>query len=147
MTDMIPDETIGFLLGHTYRRMVQHFTGFLRECDLTTEQFAVLFHLNKQDGINQKELAMRTAKDQPTTTRILDTMAKKGLIEKKMSPTDRRAFLIYLLPKGRDLIEKAIPLEARFIAEAVDGIDPDQLDMMKKTMIQINTNINRYTKE
>lgn len=147
MTDPLQDEPIGFLIGHTYRKMVQYLTVYLREFDLTTEQFAVLFRLSKQDGINQKELASRTAKDQPTTTRILDALSRKGLIEKKMSDADRRAFFIFLSLKGRDLIEKAIPVESQAISEFVEGIDPEQLDLLKRTLLQINTNINRYTKE
>ncbi|MGG1662644.1 MarR family winged helix-turn-helix transcriptional regulator [Brevibacillus sp. NRS-1366] len=147
MIDQWKDEPLGFLIGNTYRRMIHHVSTYLREFDLTTEQFAVLFRLREQDGINQKELALRSAKDQPTMTRLLDILAKKGLVEKKMCPEDRRAFLIHLSPEGREWIEKAIPVEARAVSEIFRDIPSDQLDFLKQILLQINTNINRHTKE
>lgn len=147
MIDQWKDEPIGFLIGNTYRRMIHHVSTYLRDFDLTTEQFAVLFRLREQDGINQKELALRSAKDQPTMTRLLDNLAKKGWIEKKMCPQDRRAFLIHLSPAGREWVEKAIPVEAQAVKEILGDIPSDQLDFLKQILLQINTNINRQTKE
>lgn len=147
MVDRWHEESIGFLIGHTYRKMVQHVTLHLREFDLTPEQFAVLFRLSKQDGINQKELAQRTAKDQPTITRILDALSKKGMIEKKSSDTDRRAFLITLSAKGWEWMDLAVPAEAKAISEVFEGIRPEQMDQLKQILLQMNTNINRHSKD
>ncbi|MED4585349.1 MarR family transcriptional regulator [Brevibacillus choshinensis] len=147
MTDHWQDESIGFLMGKTYRKIVMHVTTHLREFDLTPEQFSVLFCLSKQEGINQKELALRTAKDQPTITRILDVLAKKGFIEKKTSDTDRRAFLLMLSSKGREWIELASPAEAKAIAEVVDGMSQEELHLLRQTLLQIADNVNRHTKE
>ncbi|MFD2368570.1 MarR family winged helix-turn-helix transcriptional regulator [Brevibacillus sp. GCM10020057] len=141
------DESIGFLLGKTYRKILLHVTAHLREFDLTPEQFSVLFCLSKKEGINQKELALRTAKDQPTITRILDALAKKGFIEKKVSETDRRAFLLMLSPKGREWVELATPVEARAIAEAVEGLSEAELQDLRRILLKIADNVNRQTKE
>lgn len=141
------DESIGFLIGKTYRKIVMHVTTHLREFDLTPEQFSTLFVLSKQEGINQKELALRTAKDQPTITRILDALAKKGFIEKKVNETDRRAHLLMLSTKGREWIKLAIPVEAKAIAEAVDGMSQDELQTLRETLLRITENVNRHTKE
>lgn len=147
MFDHCQDESIGFLLGKTYRKIVMHVTAHLREFDLTPEQFSVLFCLSKQEGINQKELAIRTAKDQPTITRILDALAKKGFVEKKISDTDRRAHLLMLSPKGREWIELATPAEAKAIAEAVEGMSDEELQTLRTTLLRIAENVNRRTKE
>lgn len=147
MTEHWQDESIGFLIGKTYRKIVMHVTTHLREFDLTPEQFSVLFSLSKQEGINQKELAVRTAKDQPTITRLLDALSKKGLIEKRASETDRRAFLLMLSPKGRELIGIASVAEARAMGEVLEGIAPDRLDLLRQTLLDIAANVNRHTKE
>ncbi|MFP3392482.1 MarR family winged helix-turn-helix transcriptional regulator [Brevibacillus sp. SIMBA_040] len=127
--------------------MIHHVSTYLRDFDLTTEQFAVLFRLREQDGINQKELALRSAKDQPTMTRLLDNLAKKGWIEKKSCPQDRRAFLITLTPAGREWVEKAIPVEAVAVSEILGDIPSEQLEFLKDILLRINTNINSHTKE
>ncbi|EJL39169.1 MarR family transcriptional regulator [Brevibacillus agri] len=147
MIDHWQHEPIGFLIGNTYRRMIHYVSLFLREFDLTTEQFAVLYRLREEDGINQKELALRSAKDQPTMTRILDNLAKKGWIEKKLSEHDRRAYLITLTPNGREWIEKAIPAEAKAIADIFAGISPEKLAFLREILLEINENVNRHTQE
>jgi len=119
----------------------------LREFDLTPEQFSVLFCLSKQEGINQKELALRTTKDQPAITRILDALAKIGFIEKKVSDADRRAYLLMLSRKGREWIELASPVEAKAIAEAVDGLSVEELQSLRRILLKIADNVNRQTKE
>jgi DNA-binding MarR family transcriptional regulator len=147
LNDYWQDESIGFLMGKTYRKIVMHVTTYLREFDLTPEQFSVLFCLSKQEGINQKELAIRTTKDQPTITRILDALAKKGFIEKKLSETDRRAYLLMLSDKGREWIELATPAEAKAISEVVDGMSEEELQILRQTLIRIAENVNRHTRE
>lgn len=147
MIDHWQKEPIGFLIGNTYRRMIHYVSLFLREFDLTTEQFAVLYRLREEDGINQKELALRSAKDQPTMTRILDNLQKKGWIEKKLSEQDRRAYLITLTPNGRERIEQAIPAEAKAIADVFAGISPEKLAFLREILLAINENVNRHTHE
>lgn len=147
LTDSTRDESMGFYIGNMYRKMVQHISVQLRPFDITTEQFAILFQLNKSDGINQKELALRTSKDQPTITRILDVLGRKGLVEKKMCPNDRRAFLISVTAKGRELMEQAIPVENKALEQVFEGIEPEQLEWLKQIAMHCIANIQRHTIE
>lgn len=141
------EESMGFYIGNAYRKMVQHVSTHLRPFDITTEQFATLFQLYKSDEINQKELARRTSKDQPTTTRILDALSRKGFIEKKMSQTDRRAFLIRITTKGRQLMDKAIPVEQKAMKQVFEGLEPEQIEWLKQIMLHCSSNIQRYANE
>ncbi|WP_232322410.1 MarR family winged helix-turn-helix transcriptional regulator [Brevibacillus parabrevis] len=147
MIDHWQNEPLGFLIGNTYRRMIHYVSLFLREFDLTTEQFAVLYRLREEDGINQKELAQRSAKDQPTMTRILDNLVKKGWIEKKLSDQDRRAYIVTLTANGREWIEKAIPSEAKAVADIFAGLPPEKLAFLREILLEINENIDRRTTE
>ncbi|KTD33223.1 MarR family transporter transcriptional regulator [Legionella nautarum] len=61
-----------------------------------------LMELFKRDGQTQTELQNAVGGiEHPTVVRTLDRMQRDGLIERKPSSTDRRAFLIYLTDKGR----------------------------------------------
>ncbi|KEO81827.1 MarR family winged helix-turn-helix transcriptional regulator [Tumebacillus flagellatus] len=141
------DTPIGFLISQTFRKITQLLTMRLREHDITPEQWSVLFRVCETDGLNQKELAMRAAKDQPTTARILDALGKKGLIEKQPSPTDRRAFLVHATAKGQALMERTIPLEAQAIQDSVEGLDAGQLDLLRQMLGQMIRNVERYEKD
>lgn len=61
-----------------------------------------LMELFKKEGQTQTELQRAIGGiEHPTIVRTLDRMERDGLIERRPSTTDRRAFLIYLTEKGR----------------------------------------------
>ncbi|WKL01114.1 MarR family transcriptional regulator [Paenibacillus amylolyticus] len=55
--------------------------------DITTEQFSVLFNVDRGEGVNQKELAARVFKDQTHHCGIIDLLEKKGWVERRTKRT------------------------------------------------------------
>jgi DNA-binding MarR family transcriptional regulator len=138
---------MGFIIGQTYRKIIQLLFHRLKEYDITPEQWTVLYRISQQDGINQKEIAVRTGKDQPTTARILDALYKKGLVQKEMSTADRRAFLVYLTDKGQVLVEQTTPVEKRVIDDLISGINQSEIELVKKVLMQMSENLKNITKD
>ena len=64
--------------------------------DITIEQWSVLYHLWKQDGLSQQELCSATFRDKPSITRLVDNLEKQQLVKRVASLDDRRINLIYL---------------------------------------------------
>lgn len=74
----------------------------LKPHDITHGYTYFLMELFKRDGQTQTELQNAVGGiEHPTVVRTLDRMQRDGLIERRPSSTDRRAFLIYLTDKGR----------------------------------------------
>lgn len=86
---------------------------------------------------------MRSGKDQPSITRILDVLDKKGFIQRKPDPGDRRAYLIYATPAVQELMNETVPLELSLNDELIAGISDEQLQTLDQIMKQINANIDR----
>ncbi|MCP1382766.1 MarR family transcriptional regulator [Runella sp. CRIBMP] len=78
--------------------------------DLTVDQWVLIDHVARNQGISQNMLAELTTKDAPTVTRILDLLVKKGLVERRMSDEDRRKFNIFLMPEGAKTFEMVLPV-------------------------------------
>jgi DNA-binding MarR family transcriptional regulator len=75
-------------------------------------------------------VASLLAMDRTTLTAALKPLQRRGLINVKVAPTDRRARLMSLTPKGRKLLAQAVPIwESTHLA--VEGLlhdrDPDRL--------------------
>jgi DNA-binding MarR family transcriptional regulator len=79
---------------------------------ITVDQWVLLDHIYRNEGIAQIELAELTAKDGPTVTRILDLLHKKRLIERRMAEDDRRKFKLFATSEGKALFDKAFPIVA-----------------------------------
>lgn len=141
----IPENSlsIGFQLGYTYRRATHLFSSQLKPYDITPEQWSVLNQIAISEGLNQKEVATRADKDQPTTTRILDLLGKKGLIRREVSPHDRRAFLLHITESGKDLLASTTPIEQECSRLISQGIDSKQMELFWDIISQMNANIER----
>jgi DNA-binding MarR family transcriptional regulator len=135
------DDSIGFIISQTARRLHQLLTSKFQSFDITSEQWSVLLRLAKQDGITQKELSLRTFKDPTNVTRILDQLERKGWIRRVQNNEDRRSFLAYVTEQGRLLNEQLLPVETEFAQQIGASLSDEEIDLFRKTLAQINSNI------
>lgn len=101
----------------------------------------MLSRISESEGLNQKELAARADKDQPTTTRILDLLEKKGLIRRELSPNDRRAFLLRMTDAGHALLASTSTIEKECDRLITEGIDPQNMKIFWDIIYRMNANI------
>lgn len=78
--------------------------------DLTFDQWVLIDHIYRDQGINQNTLAEMTYKDPPTITRIIDLLEKKLLVKRVEALGDRRKFNLFLTKDGEKLRSKAYPI-------------------------------------
>jgi DNA-binding MarR family transcriptional regulator len=141
------NDSIGFIISQTARKLNQLLTSKFQSFDITSEQWSVLIRLAKQDGITQKELSHRTFKDPTNVTRILDQLERKGWIRRVPNSEDRRSFLAYVTEQGRLLNERLLPVEAEFVQSVGASLSEDELALFRKTLAQINANIDSQFEE
>jgi DNA-binding MarR family transcriptional regulator len=108
---------------------------------ITIEQWSVLYHLWKQDGISQQELCLATFRDKPSITRLLDNLEKLEMVVRKPSPTDKRSKLIMLTETARGLQEKTMHIAAITLNEALEGVAATDLESAKKVLQQVYDNL------
>ncbi|KOY13378.1 transcriptional regulator [Paenibacillus xylanivorans] len=140
-TDYSLDQSIGFMLGMTHRKASALLAIRFKPYDITTEQFSVLFNIGRGEGVNQKEVATRVYKDQPTTARIIDLLEKKGWVDRRTSEHDRRAYLLYLTEEGKRLLDQLVPLEREMNKNLIEGIPEDQMEAFRHTLSLMNRNL------
>lgn len=61
-----------------------------------------------------------------STTSVLDTLEKRGLVERRPHPTDRRKLLIELTATGRTTIDHILPGIHRLEEEVMRALSPDE---------------------
>ncbi|MGG1630376.1 MarR family winged helix-turn-helix transcriptional regulator [Rossellomorea sp. NRS-1567] len=141
---MSRDESIGLYTSHTVKNIIRFLTLHLKEFDVTPEQWTVLKRLAEQDGISQKQLALKSEKDQPTLTRILDILERKELIYKQKNTEDRRSFLIFITEKGKTAKDELSPfIEGLYEETLLKGISEEDLEVYKNVLSKINENMTR----
>ena len=109
--------------------------------EITIEQWSVLYHLWKEDGLSQQELCNRTFRDKPSITRLIDNLEKQHFVKRVASPTDRRINLVQLTDTAKDLQQITIDLANQTMAEALVGVDKKDIETVKSVFQKVYDNL------
>ncbi|WP_207497111.1 MarR family winged helix-turn-helix transcriptional regulator [Aridibaculum aurantiacum] len=109
--------------------------------DITIEQWSVLYHLWKEDGLSQQELCLRTFRDKPSITRLVDNLEKLQLVKRVASSDDRRINLIYLTDKANELQEVTLEMANQTLNEALEGVSKANIEMCKAVLQKVYDNL------
>jgi MarR family transcriptional regulator, transcriptional regulator for hemolysin len=72
------------------------------------------------EGVRQNTLAERIGVEGASLVRVLDDLASAGLVTREPDPSDRRANLLYLTPRGREITAR-VEVEIKDLRERVLG--------------------------
>lgn len=110
-------KSLGWLVAVLGAEMAEALDQRLKAIGLSLGMWPTLYVLWEEDGLTQTELAARCRTAHYTTTRVLDALARSGLVERRPHPESRRSHLVYLTPAGHAL-EQAGVAEAMACNEA-----------------------------
>lgn len=133
--------TFGFLLKDTSRRYVGRFEQRARSLGMTLPQCKVLVYLTDHEGMSQARLAELTDLEPMALVRTVDSLESQGCLERRSDPADRRARRLYLLAKGKSLVEDVWRLADLTRREAFAGIPRKQADLMIESLEKIQNNL------
>jgi DNA-binding MarR family transcriptional regulator len=81
--------------------------------DLTPRQFAVLAALETLESASQTQNVDATGIDRSTLADIVKRLVKRGLVNRRRSRSDARAYVVRLTPEGRDMLLATKPAAQR----------------------------------
>src|SRR6187401_227399 len=109
--------------------------------NLTIEQWSVLYHLWKEDGISQQELCNATFRDKPSITRLVDNLEKLSLVKRVASENDRRINKIFLTKQAQKLQELTMELAEETLNEALNTVPPEKIEVCKEVLQIVYDNL------
>jgi DNA-binding MarR family transcriptional regulator len=109
--------------------------------NLTIEQWSVLYHLWKKEGISQQELCNATFRDKPSITRLVDNLERLELVKRVPSENDRRINLIYLTKQAQKLQEQSMVLAEETLNEALETVPAEKIEVCKEVLQVVYDNL------
>ncbi|APZ53436.1 MarR family winged helix-turn-helix transcriptional regulator [Salipiger abyssi] len=140
------------LPGHLIRRLHQiSVSAFASEAaaegiELTPVQFAALSMLAEYPDIDQATLAGLVAYDRVTLGGVVNRLEARGLLERKVSATDRRARRLRVTEAGRKLVRDALPAIERtqeVILKDLNAEERETLLGLLRKMADANNGLSR----
>ena len=136
-------DSYSYLLDRTARRVKgyaqQQFTA--GDFDITVDQWLILKNLDNDRYLKQKELAEITGKDNPTLTRIIDLLCKKGLTERVIHKDDRRSFTVHLTAAGNAMLKELSPKVDQIRMKAWENLTEHDYEQLKTILNKIYQNL------
>lgn len=101
---------------------------------ITSQQAGLLIHVIT--GVTSpRRLSALLGTDSAGTTRLLDRLEAKGLIERGRDVADRRAISVSLTEAGRMIVPKLPPVFEDAAADLLKSLDPRQVATDIETML------------
>jgi DNA-binding MarR family transcriptional regulator len=97
---------------------------------MTRAQWVILFWLQRQPGLSQKELAEILEVEPITVARLIDRLESRGMVERRPDPKDRRIWRLHLLPPSAPVLEELHAERADMHRMATADLDPAEEQMM-----------------
>lgn len=129
------------IIKNTWQKLSRYYNQRLSKYDLSVPKALLLLEIAPDTGRTPGFLAHSLDLENSSMTGLLDRLEKKGLIQRKPNPNDRRGFLIFLTPEGvkaRDTIKSLVEeLDSKLRAELL----PEEIKVFRKVMSLINKQI------
>lgn len=107
--------------------------------DLTPRQFAVLATVGNYEGLSQTHLVEKTGIDRSTLADIVRRMLKKGLLQRRRTREDARAYAVRLTDEGRRVMAEVVPLAVAVDEAVVAMLSSDDRDRLLTSLSDIVT--------
>jgi DNA-binding MarR family transcriptional regulator len=131
------------LLGYNARRAALAVIGvFLQRMapfGLRPVDFSVLTLIAHNPGITSRQICAALDILPPNLVGMIKSLDKRGLIERRPHPSDRRAQGLHLSPDGKKLQKSAQATATRLESDVASRLSADELDTLKSLLRKVYT--------
>lgn len=135
------ETNVGYLLSDSGRLLRKTFDERVRSLGLTAVQARLLLSLVKFPDNNQAFYAERIEVEPITLTRIVDRLEESGWVERMADPSDRRARLLHLTDKSREIVEPLRTIIDGLVADMVEGLTVQEQDALASLLVKVSENL------
>ncbi len=108
---------------------------------ITVEQWIILKIVSESSSLSQKELANKSYRDPASITRTIDLLEKKGLLIREKTPSNRRAYNIFLTKDGEQFIKDNIKSIDTHRDNSIKNLTQGELSLLSTILKKIRKNM------
>jgi DNA-binding MarR family transcriptional regulator len=108
---------------------------------MTRAQWMILVYLERQPGKSQNELATLIEVEPITIGRLVDRLERRGFVERRPDPADRRIWRLHLTPAATPVLKEIDKVRAELNALLVANIPAKHLEAAIDCLLQMKSNL------
>jgi DNA-binding MarR family transcriptional regulator len=133
--------SLGWLINVVANKLKNEFDTELKKHGLTIALWPTLMCLWEEEGITQREIAIKSKVESSTTTRTIDKLERLNLVERRDDPQSRRSFRIYLTDEGRALQSTLIPIPIGINESMLSSLNSQEQEQILSLLKKLVNNI------
>ena len=136
---LLLDNQVCFPLYACARKVVNAYTPYLSELNLTYTQYLTMMVMWEVGEISVKDLGKRLYLDSGTLTPVIKKLCSMDYISKSRATDDERVVVVRLTEQGRALKEKAYMVPQKLICRISQskGFSPDEAQTLKALLLKL----------
>jgi DNA-binding MarR family transcriptional regulator len=99
------------LLRYCENKVRQRLQPLLDEADLSPEHWRIMALLHEQPGLGAGAIAKGAVLPSASVTRHVDKLVERGMVVRRVDPSDKRRVVLALSPRGQELAEQLLAEE------------------------------------
>lgn len=122
---------------YTHNWLLERIKNFMSGENITLQQYNILRILkNSDEPLSTMQIREKMIDKMSDTSRIVDRLLLKALVQKKIKETDKRLVDISITPKGLEVLQKIDQLNSE-LDGIVSGIDTNEAQMLNHLLDKI----------
>jgi MarR family transcriptional regulator, organic hydroperoxide resistance regulator len=135
------EQSHGFAVRRAHRAFDRLLHSLLLPHKLKTGYWYYLRVLWVQDHLSQKQLSVMNGVTENTTTAVIASMQRDGLVTRKRDPKDGRSMIVSLTPTALALQDAILPYASQVNSIASNGIDVSELETCLRVLKLMSANL------
>jgi DNA-binding MarR family transcriptional regulator len=132
---------VPYLLYRSTNGLSRLLRGRLRKSGINLARWRVLSVLKAYGPLNIGEIAVATAMEQPTLSRVVDQLASEKLVVRRTSPEDSRFVYASLTSAGEEAFRAIAPAAQQHQERALQGFTQAEIRTLRSLLRRILENI------
>ena len=105
--------------------------------DLLPAEYGSLVWLEEEPDLDQNALAARLGIDRASASALVSGLERKGLIERRVNPADRRGRLLRLTEKGAEVRSRFRQIAVETEARILSVLEPAKRELLKDMLVRV----------
>jgi DNA-binding MarR family transcriptional regulator len=126
-----------FLLAQLGAHAASQFAERLGVLGLAPPDAGILRLLRVEAGLSQQELSSKLKIHPSRLVAILDNLEKRGFVERRANPEDRRLYSLYLTKNGDEVLERIGKVAREHQDALLSALNKDERDELATLLLRI----------
>lgn len=128
---------MGYNLKRAYMIVQADFMVKLASFDLRAQLFSTLLLIVDNPGASQTAIANSLAIERSAMVLLIDELEKKGLVERRRSPNDRRSYALFATRKGKELCREMQAAVENHEADLLPDLSAEEREFLLSILARI----------